>query len=248
MSAESSLSTGMHYFNSKRYDEAIEYCSKLLQESTNKSADETAKLNVLVGRCYYNKITDNQSSHNTKNSHLRRKTQTYAYHHLSITIAVSTRMTDEAIQYFDLALQHSPNSSSALYWKGKALLYNQEKQQAYECFSQASLLSPRAKAARQKCEEIFASNSSFPFLSTRSFEGMSIKAALVQCKSSKAYERMEACHFFSQLNDFSTHKKEIEKELKLLCGKKLLCCSLPCTGDSDKRVKDLANILRNGVR
>lgn len=239
---ETNLGTASHYYDSGKYDEAIEllYTTK---GQFNVLADKKslAEVDILMGKCFFRK----------------QEPRTYAYRPMTTAMAkgglpitlkervqhgtVIKRMSKKARECFESALHYHPESDVAYHWKGKTLKYDGRNDEAYECFIQAAKLS-FAVCYLNDCSDLFSRDESLPFKEIRSFDSKNMDFILDQCSSIHAFERMEACHnVLNRIHQIEENEKNQVKEvISPLAGKTVFCIPIPFTGDSDPRVREAA--------
>lgn len=246
MTTKLNLASGIHYYQSKRYDEAIRYFSAL--KATEISNQEVAIINIWIGKCYFNKEKPYTASipsiHPSLIARKSGRFSAYPYSELSNhSVSLFRKMIEEALTHFEVALETDSKSGLAYYWKGKALDYQGAKDEAYVCFARAAFLSNNQKYREIVCR-LFSENLTFPFQAIIPLDSMTLEQALESCYSANTYLRMEACQYISTLDNLPPESiDQIKEALSHLAGLRVLCCYIPCTGDPDKRVQKKAQFI-----
>lgn len=243
-----SIETGIHYYRSKRYDEAIQFFSSLLKNKEFLS--DISNIHLWLGKCYFEKTENYTYSYRVMSSFGRGPYRVSAPSHFETGYS-TRRMTKIALGYFNSAIKQNNLLAEAHYWKGKALQYEGEIDSAYKSYINAARLSEDS-CFLAKCISLFASHENLSFLEVRDIDTISIETAIAALSSENAYTRMEGCLALSNQFDKGELAPQIVNQIRLrmsaVAGYKLFCSYIPFTGDGDSRIKTLARSIINKTK
>lgn len=237
-----SLNIGKVYYDSKKYDEAINYFSSLL----NKKDD--AVLNLWIGKCYFNK-TETFSFYYLPNISGFKYGVSFSHPGLPIKAYSERKMTRVALSYFNAALKNDPCLIEAHFWKGKVLESEGEIEDAYMSYISAAKLA-KDRFYLEKCISMYSCHKNLSFIETIPLETISIEEALKAIDSDEPYTRMEGFQSLSYYleNSLNTETmKKINRIVSACAGHKLYCFYVPCTGDTDARIRSFVRSLMEKI-
>ena len=239
------LDQGIHYYRSRRYDDAIQFFS--LVEKKEEPSVAMSEIHLWLGKCYFEKQEERQYSYRAYHTSIKYRMEITYEGPIKYTHTYR-RMTKTALNYFNSAIKHNNSLAEAHYWKGKALQYEGKIDDAYKSYINAARLSEDRRFLA-KCVSLFGSHENLPFLEVRDIDTISTENAIAALSADNVYTRMEGCLALSSQFDRGELTSQIVNQIRLrvsaLAGYKLFCCYLPCTGDDDLRIKTIArSILR----
>ena len=234
------LERAQHYYNSRNYEQAIDFLYSLNEKTTEPK--QKALLDLWLGKCFYEQQEVVIQTHSYTYIALEdRKSRM----HPQVPAYISKNNLKLALSYFNRAIHQDPLLSSAYYEKGILKAHQNKFDAAYKCFVLAANHSKdlnEKKKYRYKCINMFAEHQTLPFMETRPLSTMQLESALITASSSVSpYLRIEACQYILQFASFDSQiSDQIRQVISPLAGYNLLCSYVPFTGDSDNRVRQIA--------